>query len=96
MIPLNKFWLAIYGVVSRFHLKIIPLTLNVPIILRLNWVKVFKNGPSKICERQPLKNFTYSILKYLDPTDMLCKSMNFFYIIGTLEVNRIIEYNWSD
>ena len=31
------------------------------------WVKVFKNGPSKICERQPLKNFTWSILKYLDP-----------------------------
>ena len=40
-----------------------------------NWnirVKVFKNGPSKISGKQPLKrlsspNFTWSILKYLDP-----------------------------
>ena len=23
---------------------------------RTNWDKVFKNGPSKICGRQPLKN----------------------------------------
>ena len=23
-----------------------------------SWDKVFKNGPSKICERQPVKNFT--------------------------------------
>ena len=26
--------------------------------------KVFKNGPTKICRRQPLKNFTWSILEY--------------------------------
>ena len=25
-----------------------------------------KNGPSNICGRQPLKNFTWSILEYLD------------------------------
>ena len=39
------------------------------------WDKVFKNGPSKICGRQPLKylmsdgllNFTWSILEYLIP-----------------------------
>ena len=31
------------------------------------WVKVFKNGPSKICGRQPLKNFTWFIIEYLDP-----------------------------
>ena len=24
----------------------------------IKWDKVFKNGPSKICGRQPLKNFT--------------------------------------
>ena len=29
------------------------------------WVKVFKNGPSKICGRQPLKNFTWSNLTHL-------------------------------
>ena len=29
--------------------------------------KVFKNGPSKICGRQPLKNFTWSILEYFAP-----------------------------
>ena len=43
------------------------------------WDKIFKNGPSKICGRQPLKNlisdflkaafhkFTWSILKYFAP-----------------------------
>ena len=31
------------------------------------WVKVFKNGPGKTCGRQSLKNFTWSILEYLDP-----------------------------
>ena len=25
---------------------------------RLIWDKIFKNGPSKICGRQPLQNFT--------------------------------------
>ena len=28
------------------------------------WDKVFTNGPNKICGRQPLKNFTWSILEY--------------------------------
>ena len=31
------------------------------------WEKVFKNGPSKICGRQPLKNFAWSILEYFVP-----------------------------
>ena len=30
-------------------------------------VKVFKNGPSKICGRQPSKSFTWSILEYINP-----------------------------
>ena len=30
-------------------------------------VQVFKNGPSKIYGRQPLNNFAWSILQYLDP-----------------------------
>ena len=30
------------------------------------WVKLFKNGPNKIFERQPLKNLTCSILEYID------------------------------
>ena len=31
------------------------------------WVKVFKNGPSNIWGRLPLKNFNWSIFEYLDP-----------------------------
>ena len=31
------------------------------------WDKVFQNGPSKICGRQPLENFTWSILEYFVP-----------------------------
>ena len=34
------------------------------------WVKVFKNEPSKICGRQPLRNFTWFILEYLDPNNV--------------------------
>ena len=38
---------------------------------------VFKNGLSKICGRQPLKNFTWSIIEYFVPfvdieTDFVC------------------------
>ena len=29
-----------------------------------DYMKENKNGPSKVCERQPLKNFTWSILEY--------------------------------
>ena len=32
------------------------------------WDKVFKNGPSEICGRQPLNIFTWSILEYLIPS----------------------------
>ena len=39
-------------------------------ILRNRWVNVFKNGPSKICGRRPLKNSTWSILEYLDPDEV--------------------------
>ena len=31
------------------------------------WVKILKKGPYKICRRQPLKNFTWSILEYFVP-----------------------------
>ena len=30
--------------------------LHEDITIRLIWVKIFKNGPSKICGSQPLKN----------------------------------------
>ena len=39
------------------------------------WGKVFKNGPSKICGKQPSKNFTWSILECLDP--FICNSRSF-------------------
>ena len=31
------------------------------------WDKVFKNGPNKICGRQPLKDFTWSVLDNFVP-----------------------------
>ena len=31
------------------------------------WGKVFKNGPSRICGRQPIKDFTRSIFEYFVP-----------------------------
>ena len=41
--------------------------LNQFLIRQIIWDKVFKNGQSKICGRQPLKNFTYIILEYFLP-----------------------------
>ena len=39
-------------------------------IVRKNiWGKVFKNGTSKVCGRQPLKYFAWSILEYFVPND---------------------------
>ena len=38
---------SVYGCVIRFHLKM---------KYTHTWDKVFKNGPIKICGRQPLKN----------------------------------------
>ena len=34
-------------------------------------VNVFKNRPGKVCGRQTLKSFTWSILEYLYPNDMI-------------------------
>ena len=39
------------------------------------WVKVFKNGPSKICGRQSSTNFTWSIPEYLDPSVTLAANI---------------------
>ena len=36
-------------------------------IAYLIWDKVFKNRPSKICGRQPLKNFNLTIPEYFVP-----------------------------
>ena len=35
----------------------------VPAVCRNIWYKVFKNGPSKICRRQPVINFTRPIFE---------------------------------
>ena len=32
---------------------------------------ILKSGPGKICGRQPLKNFTWSILEYFAPNDII-------------------------
>ena len=37
-------------------------------ICKFKWDKVFKKGPSKICGRQPLKNFAWSIVEYFVPS----------------------------
>ena len=40
---------------------------------KLKWVKVFKNGPSKVCGRQPLKN-----LKGYGLKGMVCLPLQIF------------------
>ena len=47
------------------------------------WVKVFNNGPSKICGRQPLKHFTWSSLEYLDLNVVVLNAqLDFWQILG--------------
>ena len=52
-----------YSIQARFLVKVTEkqwcINLNVNI-----WDKVIRNRPSKTCGRQPLKNLTWSILKY--------------------------------
>ena len=56
--------------------------------------KVFKNRPSKICGRQPLKNFTWSILEYFAPYVAfyhilrLQPLFQFIQILKTIEINN--------
>ena len=44
---------------------------------KVKWARVFKNGPWKICRRQPLKNFIWSNLEYLDPKYIEVRWLNF-------------------
>ena len=47
----------------------------------LNWGKVFQNGPRKICGRQPLKKFTWSILEYFVSIMISYKSLVGFSLV---------------
>ena len=55
---------CLFSVINYFCEKPHPICLTEFWIQLYMWGKVFKNGPSKICGRQPLKNFTLSILEY--------------------------------
>ena len=50
-------------------------------------VKVFKNGPSKVCERLSSTNFTWSILEYFVPYEMVVTTR--FLVIGITEIAKI-------
>ena len=50
------------------------------IYLNLNiWGKLSKNGPSKICRRQPIKSFTWSILEYFVPFNSYVNKFILFF-----------------
>ena len=59
------------------------------------WDKVFKNRPSKICGRQPLKNFTCFILEYFAPyVFSLNKVPSNHTVSKTLEISRKTPPTW--
>ena len=61
--------------------------------LRQKWDKVFKNGPSEICGRQLLKNFTWSILEYfVQMSDWRCPGNNRFHIVTMCFLGAAIDY----
>ena len=52
------------------------------------WVKVFENGPSKICERQPLKN--------LKLYGLLGRPIYIFAIFKTGSIFKSLSNMWDD
>ena len=64
-----------------------------------NWDKVFKNEPSKICGRQSLKIFTWSILEYFisfnpfcpDPRRRAKINLNFYFHTSLWCLKRFYE-----
>ena len=58
-------------------------------VANIIWAKVFKNGPSKFCGRQPSKNFAWSILQYFVPY----VKHNLLYGKAVLNISRKILGN---
>ena len=75
-------------------------------ILKIIWDKVFKNEPSKICGRQPLKDLKqYGLLKQslesfsrLSSTNFTCSILKYFVPYGnhTLSFFKFIRYVSED
>ena len=73
--------------------------------LTYRWVKVFKSGPSKICGRQPLKIFTWYILKYFDPNVLnRITALKFLKLVSKITIMRIgitckktvlLKFHWA-
>ena len=58
------------SIMEQFTLKdgnlILKLKTKMKDLRNINWDKVFKNGPSKICGRRPLKNLKeYGLLQFV-------------------------------
>ena len=79
--------------------KYLKKSLTPGVYQKVMWVKVLKNGPSKICGRHPLKNLTWPILEYFTPWVLeqicswklqVCVSMN-----DLLEDNRSYRINFG-
>ena len=60
------------------------------IFSRNKWIKIFKNEPSKICGRQPLKYLTWSILEYFVPNEI--KKHQSIYIFQCHSYSKISHY----
>ena len=58
----------------------------------IDWDKVSKNGPSKTCGRQLLKNFTWSILEYFVPINLMPNSYKNGVLPGMSEQGRIQRF----
>ena len=61
----------------------------------VDWDKVFKNGPSKTCGRELLKNFTWSILEYFVPINVTPNSYKNGVLPGMSEQGRIQRIFWD-
>ena len=62
----------------------------------LMWDKVFKNGPSKICERQPLKNLNRYGLLWVDviPSNFLKAVFHKFDLVYSFTLLHAMLFLW--
>ena len=64
ILPYNVRYVPAYNVryVLAYNVRYVQISLYLTIITSIKWYKIFKNGPSKICGRQPLKNLKSYVL----------------------------------
>ena len=76
---MRKYKVEFYG--GRGYVRHLGQSIQVGFKCNINHIsdKVFKNGPSKICGRQPLKKISLQIFKRLSSTNFTWSVLEYFF-----------------